>query len=302
MAQGLQHLASALAVIPERPSQAEVTSLALEPTSAPVSGGAHSKSFFKDEKDRVWMYKPDHSGKGARATAEAVASEVFHRVGLPSVPVYTRTVGGHKGSIQPIVPHTGTLSSSPSSWSQTDVDAMVRYHVASWICGDHDGKQDNVLRTPGGGMVAVDLGQAWKFVGRDKLSVDYHPNSSFGAQPPVYHQAYKAAANKNLAKGVTIRPEAAAPVIASFEAIPDDEFRKIVRPVADAGVKADLPWCAPMSDAAKKRYKTTAPTSEQVADAFVETLVDRKKELRSSFTSFFSQLGLAGASDLEEVA
>ena len=45
---------------------------------------------------------------------------------------------------------------------------MVRYHVASWVIGDHDGKLDNMLRTPGGGIVAIDQGQAWKFIGREQ--------------------------------------------------------------------------------------------------------------------------------------
>jgi len=179
---------------------------------------------------------------------------------------------------------------------------MVRYHVASWIVGDHDGKSDNMLRTPGGGIVAIDQGQAWKFVGRDKLDVDYHPNSSFGAMPPVYHQAYKASLAGGLGPGVSVRPEAATPVVERFEAMADDDFRKILAPVATLGVKAKLPWVAPMTDEAKKRFATAAPSAAQVADCFVEQLVERKKNLREDFAGFFAKLGIAGSHHLEKVA
>jgi hypothetical protein len=302
MAQGLQSLAAALNAMPDRPSKEEVAGLKLTETSAPVSGGAHSKAFYKDEKGRVWMFKPDNSGGGARATAEAAASELFHRVGLPSVPVYSRKVGSHKkGSLQPIVNGTKNLESSPTSWSQADVDSMVRYHVASWMAGDHDGNSTNVLRTAGGGVVAVDLGQAWKFVGRDKLDVDYHPNSSFGSVP-VYHQAYKASQSGALATGVKVRPEAALPVIQAFEHMPDAEFRELVRPYAEEGVKADLPWKGPMAKVAKTKYSTTAPSEAQIVESFLETVVARKQTLRKDFMTFFAGMGFEGSTTLEAVA
>lgn len=301
VAEGLAHLAASINAVASRPSAAEVDALELTPTAAPVHGGAHSKSFLADNKGRVWMFKPDSTGGGARATAESTASALLHKVGLPSVPVYTRVMGGHKGSIQPIIEGTKTIDSSPSSWSQADLDAIVRYHVGAWMVGDHDGNPANVLRTKGGGLIPVDQGQAWKFVGRDRLDVDYHPNSSFGSIP-VYHTAYKAAKQGSLAKDVRVRPEAAAPVIARFEAIPDDELREMVRPLAAEGVKTGLPWKAPMTEVAKKRFVTTTPSPKQIAEAFVETVVERKKTLRKDFTAFFNGLGFESASVLEAVA
>ncbi len=303
MAAGLQHLAAALAVIPDRPTKAEVATLKLTDTAAPVSGGIHPKKFFSDGKGRTWMFKTAGAEAGAaRAAAEEAASEIFRRVGLPSVPVYRHALHGHEGSIQPIVAHSGTVNPQPQSWSQADIDAMVRYHVASWVVGDHDGNSKNMLRTPGGGIVAIDQGQAWKFVGRDKLNVDYQPNSSFGSQPPVYHRAYKAAQSGELAPGVTIRPEAAHPIIERFEQMSDDEFRQIIEPAAKLGAKSRLTWFGPMSKRAEQRCETTTPTEDQVAEAFVENVVARKKNLRKDFAKFFSSLGFAGAHHLEAVA
>jgi hypothetical protein len=298
MADGLMKLAAALAATNDRPTKEEVKTLAFTHTSAPISGGAHKKEFFADPSGRTWMFKYDNAG-GSKALAEEAAAEIFYRVGLPSVPVYTKTVDGQPGSIQPLVAHAGTISDHVHDWTQSDIDAMVRYHVASWVVGDHDGKVDNMLRTPGGGIVAIDQGQAWKFVGRDKLDIAYHPNAKFEPQPPVYHRAYQAALSGQLAQGVAIRPEAAVPIIDRFEKIDDDEFRKIILPVAKSGVKVGLPWVGPMTKVAAKTSKIPdQPTADEVAQAFVETIVARKQNLRTDFVKFFSKLGFATAQNV----
>ena len=100
-------------------------------------------------------------------------------------------VGGQLGSIQPLVSGASSLPSDPKAWSQAEVDAVVRYHVAAWAVGDHDGNHTNILRTPSGGLLPVDQGQAFKFYGSDRLDASYHPNGSYGAAPPVFHQAYE---------------------------------------------------------------------------------------------------------------
>ena len=285
IAKGLQSLAAAFSVIPPRPSAQEVNELTLSPTSAPVHGGAHQKTFYADTKGRTWMFKVDGTG-GAKAVAEAAASEIFHKAGLPAVPVFSKHLEGKAGSFQPIVPHSGTVVDQPQTWSQEDVDSMVRFHVASWLVGDHDGNANNVLRTPGGGLVPIDQGQAWKFLGRDKLDVHYHPNSSFGVTPPVYHRAYQAAVSGSLAAGVTVRPEAATPIIDRIDAISDDDFRTLIEPVATAGVKSGVPWVGPMTKDAQKRFGTPTPSKDQIAQAFIEASSNaRRTSARTSPTS-----------------
>ncbi|HLH47126.1 MAG TPA: hypothetical protein VKV25_08205, partial [Acidimicrobiales bacterium] len=122
---GLKHLASSVRSLPARPSAAEVATLELHPIDAPVTGGAHTKYFYADSKGRQWMFKPSSP---SRAVTEQVAAEMLHRVGMPAVPVYAHQVGSKTGSIQPLVAHSGTIPPDPASWSQDDVDAMVRLH------------------------------------------------------------------------------------------------------------------------------------------------------------------------------
>lgn len=298
VADGLAHIAASILAVGKRPTRPEVENLKLSETVALASGGVHAKQFFTDQTGRAWMFKPD-SGNVPRSYAEEAASEMLHQVGLPSVPVFVHTVNGKRGSVQPFVKDTTAIEASPKSWSQADVDAIVRYHVAAWMVGDYDGKPENVLRTKAGGLIPIDQAAAFKFVGSDKLDVDYHPISSFGSIP-VYHMAYKAAQSGGLANGVQIRPEVVAPVIARFEAMPDDVLRDILRPYATRGVKTKVGWVPAMQHKAQAKYGTTVPSTKQVADTFIEAIVERKKNLRKDFSAFFSKLGFAEAGDLLE--
>ena len=287
--------------LPARPPAAEVASWSFGPAQKAHLGGAHTKSIHAGPDGGAWMFKPDKYAGGAVAHAEAAASEIFSRTGVPSVPVYAREIGGKVGSIQPLVKGATTLSADPKSWSQADVDGIVRYHVGAWAVGDHDGNPTNVLRTPSGGLCPVDQGQSFKFYGTDRLSSDYHPNSSYGSVP-VFHQAYAAAKGDGLAKGVSIRPEAALPTIKAFEAMPDAAYRAVLAPVAAKGVKAGVPWVPAMRKAAQKRLGKAQVSDGEVAEEFLRTAVERKNGLRSAFASFFTTNGFAGATKLEKVA
>ena len=287
--------------LPPRPSAAQVEGWSFGPGTSAALGGAHAKTLHAAPDGSMWLFKPDASG-GARAAAESAASQIYHRVGIPSVGVYTRTVGGQVGCIQPVVAGATNLGPSPKSWSQADVDAMVRIHVAAWGVGDHDANHTNVLRTPSGGLLPVDGGQAFKFFGADRLDADYHPNGSFGAAPPVFHQAYKAAKAGGLAPGVRIRPEAALPVIKAFEAIPDAQYRAMLAPVANKGVAGGAQWVPAMRKAAQKRLGTKAVNDAQVAGEFLDHAVARKNGLRKAFAGFFAVLGIDGATKIEKVA
>jgi hypothetical protein len=287
--------------IPARMPAGEVSSWSFGTAKAANLGGGHAKTLHAAPDGSMWMFKPDKTGGGARAHAEAAASEIFSKVGVPSVPVYSRPIGGQPGSIQPLVSGATNLSGDPKSWSQGDVDSIVRYHVAAWAVGDHDGNPQNIIRTPSGGMCPVDQGQAFKFYGSDRLDVGYHPNSSYGSVP-VFHQAYQAAKSGQLAAGVAVRPEAALPTIKAFEQLPDASYRAMLGPVATEGVAKGVHWVPAMRKAAQKRLGKTTVTNAEVAEEFLHTAVERKNGLRASFAKFYGGLGFGGAAKIEKVA
>jgi hypothetical protein len=290
-----------VADVPARLPASEVASWSFGAAKAANLGGGHTKSLHAAPDGSMWMFKPDKTGGGARAHAEAAASEVFSQVGVPSVPVYSRSIGGEPGSIQPLVSGATNLSGDPKSWSQADVDGIVRYHVAAWAVGDHDGNPQNIIRTPSGGMCPVDQGQAFKFYGSDRLDTGYHPNSSYGSVP-VFHQAYQAAQAGQLATGVTVRPEAALPTIKAFERLSDASYRAMLGPVATEGVANGVHWVPAMRKAAQKRLGKTAVSNAEVAEEFLHTAVERKNGLRASFAKFYGGLGFGGAAKIEKVA
>ena len=260
------------------------------------SKGSHESSLHTGPDGAQWMFKPDKSAKGARAHAEAAASNVFHRVGVAGVDVHVVTIGNRTGAIQPLVKGASNLEASPSSWSQADVDSVVRLHVAAWAVGDHDGHTSNVMRSPSGAVFAVDQGQAFKFFGRDKLDHGWHPTGNYGT--PVYHQAYTAHQHGGLGTGVQVRAKAALPIIKAFEALPDAQYRQMLTPTAHEGVKHGVHWVEPMRKAAQTRLGKSTVTDSEVAEEFLRTAVDRKNNLRTAFAGFLGGLGVSDAQHL----
>lgn len=290
LVEALQQAKGTAADLPPRHDPAAVASWDFGPGKEAALGGMHAKTLHQAPDGSTWMFKPDKHEKGARAHAEAAASQIFHAAGVASVPLYVTEINGKKGSIQPLIKGATHLSGGPSSWSQAEVDAIVRYHVAAWAVGDHDGKSDNILRTPSGGIVPIDQGQAFKFYGTDNLSVDYHPNSSFGAERPVFQQAYTAHLAGKLGKGVKINPAVAHPVISKFESIPDTQWRAMLYSTAHEGAKHGVAWVPHMRKraAAKHKIPETKVSPGRVAEAFLDHACERKKGLRQAFSAFFT--------------
>jgi hypothetical protein len=301
----LKHHQATATALPARQDPSAVAGWTFTPAgNAGALGGKTSKTYLTGPDGGTWLFKPDVSGTTSRAHSEVAAARVYHAVNIPAVDVHLVQVAGKHGSAQPLLPGVAQLPDSPKSWTQADVDAIVRYHVAAWAVGDHDAKSSNVLRTQSGGLIPCDGGQAFRFYGHDSLSSDYHPLASSGAPKGVFHQAYSAAAKGTLAPGVTVRPEAAAGVLAAFERIPDSQYRALLHECAQHGAKNEAPWAAAMRARAAKRHKTTQAkvTTAQVANEFLDTAVARKNGLRAAFVDFFSHNGhAAGAAKLQNL-
>ncbi|WP_424892368.1 hypothetical protein [Streptomyces sp. XH2] len=271
-------------------------------TTASNLGGTYAKTVHTAPDGSQWLFKADHNHGGALGHTEAAASHVLSLGGVPSVPVYHhKKSDGTAGSIQPMLQGAKPFTSSPSEWTQSQVDAIVRSHVGSWLIGEHDGHKDNWLQTPSGGLVQVDRGQAYKHYGNDKLSIDYAPSGG-GGFTPVHQRLYQAALGGGLAKGVKLNPAAAHPVIKKFESIPDAQLRSILHYTAHEGAKAGVAWVPQMRSRAAKALKVpqSQVTHEQIANTFLDHAVERKNSLRQNFTDFFvKQLKMPSAASLK---
>ncbi|MCK9871342.1 hypothetical protein MRI28_17145 [Nocardiopsis dassonvillei] len=261
-------------------------------TTASNLGGVHTKSLHTGPDGQQWLFKPDKKAGGAVAQAEAVASLVYRSAGIPAVPVYTAKVGSHQGVVQPLVKGAQPLTHDTASWSQTDVDAVMRTHVARWVLSDHDGHPNNVLRTPSGGLLPCDAGQSFKHFGKDKLSLGFHPNKAYGSPLPAHHLAYQAFLSGSLGEGVKIKPQVVHPVIKKIEAIPDSQWRAMLHSTAYQGAgRSEVSWVPTMRERAAKKHgiSTEKVTKEQIAEAFLDHACERKNSLREDFASFFEK-------------
>jgi hypothetical protein len=86
-------------------------------------------------------------------------------------------------------------------------------------------------------------------------------------------------------------------VLKAFEAIPDSQYRAMLRPLAHSGAQRGAPWVDPVRASAAKALgvSSAAVKADQVADHFLDLAVARKNGLRGAFTSFFAGLGHASA-------
>jgi hypothetical protein len=253
--------------------------------SASALGGVHEKHFYRDQSGKRWLFKPDKTSGGAAAAAEAAAARLWRKAGLPSLEVRMKTLGGQHGCVQPLLAGAAACASDVRKLSEAEVRQLAAEHVASWALSDHDGHAQNYLKTKEGGLVRVDRGQAFRYFGTDKLDLGYHPNKTFGTPRPLHYSLYEAAAKGEVA----FDPRWILPAVKAFEAIPEGQYRELLRPVAEAGVKGGKAgWLGPMRKRAAKRLGTPSIPDGEIAEEFLRTACARKASLRKDFSKFLS--------------
>ncbi|HEY3471868.1 MAG TPA: hypothetical protein VGL47_42510 [Amycolatopsis sp.] len=294
----LQQAQAAHAAIPKPLDAAVVAAWDFGPGTPANLGGTHPKTLHTGPDGTTWIAKGEAQG-GAIAQTEAAASRLAARAGLPVVPVYATKVNGKPVSVQPLLAGAKPISGKVASWSQADVDEIVRLHVTSWALGNHDAHNGNVLRTGAGGLVPIDQGQAFKNFGRDRLKLDYRPSAT-----SVYHEVYDAHLAGKLGPGVQVNPAAAHSIIHRLESVPDAEWRAMLHTAAHKGAERNLSWVAPMRTRAAKTHgiAESAVTTAQIAESFLDYAVERKKNIRHDFVKFFTdEVKIASASALQHL-
>ncbi|NSW82540.1 MAG: hypothetical protein HPY90_04565 [Syntrophothermus sp.] len=175
---------------------------------------------------------------------------------------------GRLGTLQKLFPDVeGNLkqinwkSLTPEDWRQ-----IQREHVLDWAIGNFDSHGGNFILLKDGRILGTDKEQAFRYMADHKswkMSLDYHPNAVYGEQEPIYNTIYRAFAKKE----VDLDLQTVLPALQRLEAIPDEEYRAILRPYVEAlhGKGAQ-------------------------AEAFLDQAVKRKQETREQFRQFFTSL------------
>ncbi len=232
-------------------------------------GGAHEKEFWLDENGDKWLFKP--VGKGSDdfiARGEEAAYKIGRLIDPDAIEVRTIRLNDRVGSIQKwktgLAKEHDFSAVDVTSLKPDEIAQVQREHVIDWLLSNHDGHAKQFLRAKGGKVHGIDKGQLFKFLGEDRLAIDYHPNGACGESEPFYNTLFRAAKQGK----VTVDPMVTLRYIREVERISDDDYLTLLRPYVEGRFGG--------SEAQKK--------------AFYDLALARKHNLRSDFEGFYADV------------
>jgi hypothetical protein len=237
--------------------------------SAQRLGGAHPKEIYVDKDGNEFMFKPSRSGW--TAYAEQAASEIGKIAGLNVATVKVVELDGRRGTIQWLRADIDREATSYGVLDKTKyLPQVVKQQVLDWFIGNFDSHQDQWLVTKSGEVVGVDKGQAFKYLGKEKLSTDYHPNEKYGSRPPIYNEIMPHMDDYTRRGKVDLQESWE--VIQKLQAIPKKTLESLLLPYAEGLVASG---------------QTGSP---KTVNAFINSLVKKQKTLATDFEKFYSSI------------
>lgn len=245
--------------------------------------GTHGGQVYKDGNDKEWLFKQTTGGKKAYAVAEDVAYKLHDLAGLPTPASGVTTLNGNFGNIQSMFPNVKTLAPynfSPASLTPDQQLQLQKEHVFDWMISNHDAHAGNLLIDDAGNLIGIDKGQAFRWLGVDKLTTGFNPNP-FEQASNTFYKAYEKGDIKSVDLGKPGSP--LHDFILKLQNIPDAEYRNIVRPYAEAAKKDGK---LGIGGPAYLGLKQNSPFPANDIEAFLDAAVARKNDLLSDYTKF----------------
>ena len=232
-------------------------------------GGAHEKEFWTDENGDKWLFKPArNSMDNFIAHGEEAAYKIGRLIDPDAIEVRTIQLNGRTGSIQKwrtdLKSEIDFRNILPEDLTTVELEQLQREHVIDWLVANHDGHSKQFIRGRNGHVYGIDKGQAFKYLGKDRLSLDYHPNSAFGEEEPFYNKVFRAAKEGK----VNFDPQVTLKYIQEVEKIPDEAYLDIIRPYAEGHFGKD----------------------KIGLDKFYEQALQRKHDLRKDFERYYGEV------------
>lgn len=231
-------------------------------------GGAHEKEFWLDENGEKWLFKPVGTSDDFIAHGEEAAYKIGRLIDPDAIEVRTIRLNGRTGSIQKwktgLAKEHDFSAIDVTSLAADEIAQVQREHVIDWLISNHDGHAKQFLRAKNGKVYGIDKGQLFKFLGSDKLSIDYHPNAACGESEPFYNTLFRAAKQGK----VTVDPSVTLRCIREVERISDDDYLALLRPYVEGRFGGD----------------------ELNKKAFYDLALARKHNLRRDFEGFYADV------------
>jgi hypothetical protein len=226
-------------------------------------GGQTKKSVFVDKDGNEWLFKPGHSGRGA--VTDYAAAELAELLGLPLPPVriYSLPYEGRltMGSLQKMVPGKGTKLITDFDGPQ--MEQVLRHSVLDWLINNDDAHIGNWIIGDDGTVWAIDKTRSmvsWR------TSHDVLDSRSTGNGPKPTMFEFFMAARQDPSKMAMVHPTTITSTLRKLEAIDDDVFRRLMKPVTDA---------------------TDHPNYKGNPDKLLDELVARKHSAAVDFENYF---------------
>lgn len=153
-----------------KPADVSTLTTSTKPTQI-VEDNYGNRFFLKWRNDAPFQAETD---KAAAVLMAAVKKNV--------VPVNVFTHDGKKKSIQPFFVDAQPVPNAPNDLSDANKAELLAQHAFDMFVGDHDGHGGNWIQV-GSKMIAVDRGQAFKFIFQGKtesLDPNWHAPGNFG--------------------------------------------------------------------------------------------------------------------------
>ena len=197
-------------------------------------GGAHEKEFWTDDNGDKWLFKPiGRKDDEFIAFGEEAAYKIGRLIDPHAIEVRTIQLNGRIGSIQKwrtdLRDDFDFRNILPQDLTTVELEQIQREHVIDWLIANHDGHSKQFIRAKDGRVYGIDKGQAFKFLGKDKLSLDYHPNGVYGEEEPFYNKVFRAAKEGK----VRVDPNVTLRYIQEVEKIADEDYLDLLRPYAE---------------------------------------------------------------------
>jgi len=227
-------------------------------------GGAHEKYTYIDEHGDEWLFKPTDK---FIAHGEEMGYRIARLIDPDAVEVRFIEIDGRSGSIQRLVKNVKSEASFRDipigKLSPSEIEAVQREHILDWLISNHDAHAKQFVRAADDKVYGIDKGQTFKFLGKDKLGISYHPNSM--EAEPIYNTLFRAYQNGE----IDIDLQAALKTIQRIEKIPDSEYTEIIRPYIEG------------------RFGAKASAAK---DEFYRLALERKNNIRRDFEKFYNDL------------
>lgn len=209
---------------------------------------------------------------------DTATAALQHRAGL-EVPE-THAIPWHRGR------HVSAIQMIPGAqqaWEQSpnlaelhpkDVMTLQKHQVLDWLIGNHDGHVGNFMRTPQGGLVGIDKGQAFKYFGRDRLDPNFHPN--FYAREPIYNNLWRDFSDGKGTMNDPRKGELGA-FVSHLQDIPDEDLKNMFRPYAESASHVGLLGNVKDDDPRRQLGEPTLAPNDP--EAFLGAMARRKNSL-----------------------